>query len=103
MLWKQITDYLATASWITKIASWTKVPELVLLNKIVVVLTILLDVIKRRILIINQKHSDVIIQNTESAGTHIEEERQRPLPAQNNDVLREEARRRHDGTGNTNG
>lgn len=98
--WKKITEYLETASWITKVASWTKVPELVVLNNIVKILTVLLDITKKRILKINQNYSDVVIDRTADAEVVIEEERKKPLPVQNNDVLREQARGRHNGNSN---
>ena len=99
-MWKQITEILNTAGWVTKIAAWTKVPQLVLLNNIVNILTILLGITKKQILKINQKHSDEVITATTDAGVHIEEERKKPLPDQNNDVLREQARKRHESTSN---
>lgn len=43
----------------------------------------------------NQKKSDEIIKKEEVITQKVEEERAKPLPQQNNDVLRDQLRNRH--------
>ena len=43
----------------------------------------------------NQKESDEIIKKEEVITQKVEEERAKPLPEQNNDVLRDQLRNRH--------
>lgn len=93
-MWKNITKYLNYTRWATKVASWTKVPQLKTLDIIVNILQTILDIIKKRIIKINQTYSDEVNSSTETSGTNIENERTKPLSEQNNDVLREETRNR---------
>lgn len=94
-IWQNLTKYLKEVGWISKALSWTKVPQLQFINKIVVVLNELLSQIKKFIMRKNEKISDQINQTTSETGTAIEAERQVPLPEQNNETIKEEMRRRH--------
>jgi hypothetical protein len=95
-VWKDVTKALKIAEIASKIGSWTKVPQLVLLNKIVKILSVLLELTKKQILKINEKYSDTVINSDAEANSDISQERTKPLPDQNNDVLREATRKRHE-------
>jgi lipoate-protein ligase A len=95
-IWQNLTKYLKEIGWISRIASWTKNPQLQIVNKVIVALNELLAQLKKYLMRKNEKISDQINQTTESTGGKIEEERQKPLPEQNNETIKEEMRRRHD-------
>lgn len=95
-IWQKLTKYLKQIGWIAKVLSWTKNPQLQIVNKIIIALNELLAQLKKFILRKNEQASEQTNQTTNSTGTVIEEERQKPLPEQDNEAIKAEMRRRHE-------
>jgi preprotein translocase subunit SecY len=94
---KNLTASMKKLKWVTSILSWLKIP-IPQLAAIKAALIAFITLSTQYMAWLNKKNketSDQINQSTEQAGIKIEEERQKPLPEQNNDVLREQARKRH--------
>ena len=73
------------------------IPNLAIIQTVVSILGELMIQIKEYLINFAKKESAKKIETVEETQVKIEEEIKKPLPQQNNDVLREQARRRHNG------
>ena len=73
------------------------IPNLRIIQTVVSILGELMIQIKEYLINFAKKESAKKIETVEETQVKIEEEIKKPLPQQNNDVLREQARRRHNG------
>lgn len=96
-MWAKFSKWFKSLSWVVKTLKFFKAP-IPYLSQLSVILTgiqYVLNSIKKWILAENVKEAEAKIKEAEEQAKRIEAERQKPLPQQNNDVLREEARKRH--------
>lgn len=97
MAWRDVYKNLGIVNWFVKVLNKIKMlPQY--LPIVSTILTATQTVIEKWVSYIissNQKESDEIIKKEEVITQKVEEERAKPLPEQNNDVLRDQLRNRH--------
>lgn len=99
-MWNKIKNYLKGIGWIAKVLGWIKVipvPTVQVISGVTSAIVIVIEKVKEAIIKANQKKSDEIVKKEQEINTEIIKEKEKPQSQQNNDVLREQARRRHNG------
>ena len=96
-MWEKLKKYLKGIGWVAKLLSWVKVPipQLGMIQTVISGIILIGEKIKDLLIKANQKKSDEIIKKEDEYNTKIEEERAKPLPEQNNDVIRDQIRKRN--------
>lgn len=97
-MWAKAKKYLKSIGWIAKLMTWVKIP-IPQLGAIQVVLSgiiLLGDKLKAYILNTQIKDAEANVKKSEEIAVAIEAERAKPIEQQNNDVLRDQMRKRHE-------
>lgn len=98
-MWKKISKFFKELGWVTKFLTWVKapIPYLPVISAIIVGINYAINAAKKKVFKQTKEASDTTVSQTQVQGEVMEAERAKPLPEQDNDVLREAARRRYGG------
>ena len=96
-MWPKIKKYLSSIGWVAKVLKWIKVPipQLGVISTAISTIIFVGEKIKDMLIKANQKKADENIKKDDDYSKKIEEERSKSLPEQNNDVIRDQIRKRH--------